>query len=383
MIYFDSAATSLYKPDAVYDAVLHAMKTAGNADRGVNEASLSASEMIFDTRMKLANLFGFSDPTRISFCHNATDALNTAIKGLLNPGDHVITTVLEHNSVLRPLYEMMEKGVEVSFVGCKNDRKEAGILDDDALEGLIRPNTKAIITTHASNLTGNVTDIEKIGALAKKHGLIYMVDASQSAGVLTIDVEKMHIDILCFTGHKSLLGPQGTGGIYVRKGLSLRPLKSGGSGIHTYDHEHPKSMPTALEAGTLNTHGIAGLGASLSFIEKTTTVSIHQRECALMEQFYEGIKDLKNVTIYGDFSNMKNRCPIVSLNIRDYDSDQVGDYLFMNYGISIRSGAHCAPLMHEALGTKDRGAVRFSFSYFNKEEEIDTAIRAICELAEE
>lgn len=378
MIYMDNAATTMHKPKEVIDAVVEAMSSMGNAGRGASEAALSASRIIYDTRDRLARLFGAEDARQIAFTSNSTESLNIAIKGILNPGDHVITTVLEHNSVLRPLYEMEKKGVELTIIGCD----EKGMPDLTAMEEAVKENTKMIICTNGSNLTGNYVDVTVIGEMAHRHGLIFTVDASQTAGVFPIDVQKMNIDILCFTGHKGLLGPQGTGGIYVKEGIQLRPLKTGGSGIQTYNKEHPVQMPTALEAGTLNGHGIAGLHAALGYLEKEGIDNIRKRENELMWRFYNGVKDVPGVKIYGDYSQ-RERCAIVTLNIGDYDSSEVSDELLMEYDISTRSGGHCAPLMHEALGTVEQGAVRFSFSHYNTEEEVDTAIRAIHELAEE
>ena len=378
MIYMDNAATTMQKPKEVIEAVVNAMTSFGNAGRGAGEASLGAARVIFDTREKLARLLGSESPKRIVFTNNATESLNIAIRGSLRPGDHVITTVLEHNSVLRPLYNMEETGVELTFIPCD----EKGRIHYEAMEQAVKKNTKMIVCTHGSNLTGNMTDIESIGILANKHSILFIVDASQTAGAFPIDVQKMHIDILCFTGHKSLLGPQGTGGMYVREGLSVRPLKSGGSGVQTYSRSHPKEMPTALEAGTLNGHGIAGLHAALEYLNEEGIDWIRKREQELMRRFYEGVKEIPGVKIYGDFGTME-RCPIVALNIRDYDSSEVSDALLLDYEISTRPGAHCAPLMHEALGTVEQGAVRFSFSHYNTEEEIDTAICAVKELAKE
>lgn len=378
MIYMDNAATTMHKPQEVIDAVVSAMSSMGNAGRGASEAALSASRIIYDTREGLAKLFGAENARQIAFTSNSTESLNIAIKGILDPGDHVITTVLEHNSVLRPLYEMEKKGTELSVIGCN----EKGMPDIAAMEAAIKENTKMIICTNGSNLTGNYVDVAVIGKMAHKYGLIFAVDASQTAGVFPINVQKMDIDILCFTGHKGLLGPQGTGGIYVKEGIQVRPLKTGGSGIQTYSKEHPVQMPTALEAGTLNGHGIAGLHAALEYLEKTGIDNIRKKEENLMWRFYNGVKDVPGVKIYGDYSQ-KERCAIVTLNIGDYDSSEVSDELLMEYDISTRSGGHCAPLMHEALGTVEQGAVRFSFSHYNTEEEVDTAIRAIRELAEE
>ena len=378
MIYLDNAATTMYKPQVVVDAVVKAMTSMGNAGRGANEASLSASRIIFDTRDRLCKLFNGTNPKQIVFTNNSTESLNITIKGLLNPGDHVITTMLEHNSVLRPLYEMKEKGVELTIV----KSNEMGTLDIADIEAAIKDNTKMIVCTNGSNLTGNYVDVESIGKLAKESGVFFVVDASQTAGVFPIDVQKMNIDVLCFTGHKGLLGPQGTGGMYVREGLSVRPLKVGGSGIKTYSKTHPAEMPTALEAGTLNGHGIAGLHAALVYLEEEGIDNIRAREQELMWKFYEAVKEIPNVKVYGDFST-KNRCAVVTLNIGDYDSSEVSDALLMDYNISTRPGGHCAPLMHEALGTVEQGAVRFSFSHYNTDEDVDTAIRAIYELSQE
>lgn len=378
MIYMDNAATTMRKPKEVAEAVMNAMNSMGNAGRGANEASLSAARVIYETRELLADFFGAENPKRIVFTNNSTESLNVAIKGILNPKDHVITTMLEHNSVLRPLYEMEEKGIELSII--KSDKK--GKISYQEMEEAIRSNTKAIICTHGSNLTGNMIDIETVGKIAKKHGLLFVVDASQTAGVYPIDVQKMNIDLLCFTGHKSLLGPQGTGGLYVREGVQVRPLKTGGSGVQTYSKTHPAEMPTALEAGTLNGHGIAGLHAALLYLKEEGIETIRKKELEYMWQFYHGVENIPNVKVYGDFETEK-RCPIVTLNIGDYDSSEVSDELLVEYGISTRPGAHCAPLMHEALGTREQGAVRFSFSCFNTEEEVDFAVRAVEKLTRE
>ena len=378
MIYMDNAATTMHKPQEVIDAVVNAMNSMGNAGRGASEAALSASRVIYDTRDRLAELFGAEDARRIAFTSNSTESLNIAIKGSLNPGDHVITTVLEHNSVLRPLYEMEKNGVELSIIRCD----EKGMPDISQMEASIKENTKMIICTNGSNLTGNYVDVSVIGKMAHAHGLMFVVDASQTAGVFPINVQEMNIDILCFTGHKGLLAPQGTGGIYVKEGIELRPLKTGGSGIQTYSKEHPVQMPTALEAGTLNGHGIAGLHAALGYLKKEGIDNIRRKEQELMWRFYNGVKDIPGVKIYGDYSQ-KERCAIVTLNIGDYDSSEVSDELLTEYGISTRPGGHCAPLMHKALGTVEQGAVRFSFSHYNTEEEVDAAVRAIHELAEE
>lgn len=378
MIYFDNAATTLPKPECVVQAVAEAMCSLGNSGRGVHSGALSASRIIYDTRAALAELFGAESPERIAFTANSTQALNIAIKGTLSPGDHVITTALEHNSVLRPLYELEERGTELTILPAD----PMGNICYEDIEKEIRPNTRAVVTTHGSNLTGNLLDIQKIGHIARKHGLIYIVDASQTAGVFDIDVRKMQIDILCFTGHKGLLGPQGTGGLYVREGVMVRPLLSGGSGVQTYLKQHPPQMPTALEAGTLNGHGIAGLGAAVRYLQETGLDTIRQKEQELMWAFYTQVRQIPGITVYGDFRSME-RCAIVSLNVRDYDSGEVSDALSEEYGIATRPGAHCAPLMHKALGTVEQGAVRFSFSHYNTKEEINIAVSALRELAQE
>ena len=383
MIYLDNGATTLRKPECVKEALLEAMASMGNSGRGVHDASLYAGRTIYRARESLAELLGAAAPEQVAFTANATESLNLALGGLFGPGDHVITTVCEHNSVLRPLYRL--QGVELSVLPVKaeaGEERQAGILAYDELESLLRPNTKALIITHASNLTGNITDLERAAAFAKKHSLLLIVDAAQTAGAVPMDMERMGIDVLCFTGHKGLYGPQGTGGVCVRPGLSIRPLKVGGSGIHSFDREHPSEMPAALEAGTLNGHGIAGLGAAVRWLLEIGVEQIRAREQALLRRFVDGVKEVEGVTLYGN-PDLDRRTGIQSLNIRDYDSARVADWLYEDYGIAVRGGAHCAPLMHEALGTREQGAVRFSFSYFNTEAEADEAAAAVRELAEE
>jgi cysteine desulfurase family protein len=378
MIYLDNAATTMRKPQKVIDAVVQAMSSMGNAGRGVNDASLSASRIIYDTRERICRMVGGTNPRQVVFTCNSTESLNMALRGLLNPGDHVITTMLEHNSVLRPLYDLESKGTKLTIIGCR----ERGTFDIEDMRKAITSETKMIVCTNGSNLTGNYVDLKPIGELAHENGLLFVVDASQTAGVFPIDVEEMKIDVLCFTGHKGMLGPQGTGGMYVREGVTVRSLKAGGTGVQTYSKTQPAQMPTALEAGTLNGHGIAGLHAALEYLEEYGIDNIRKREQELMWRFYEGVKDIENVTIYGDFTT-KNRCAIVTLNIGDYDSSEVSDALLTEYSISTRSGGHCAPLMHEALGTVEQGAVRFSFSHYNTDEEVDAAIQAVQDLARE
>lgn len=379
MIYLDNAATTRQKPQQVIDAVVKAMTTMGNADRGAHGTSLEASRAIYNARYKLAKLFGCKRPDHVVFTCNSTEALNIAISGTLNPGDHVISTDMEHNSVLRPLYRLESEGkITLSFVSA--DKQGRPRMPE--FESLIQPNTRAIVCTHASNLTGEIVDLVEVGRIAKKHGLLLIVDASQTAGCVPIDMEAMNIDVLCFTGHKGIYGPQGTGGLCIREGVEIRPFKVGGSGIHSYMKHQPEEYPTRLEAGTLNSHGLIGLSAALDFLEETGVDTIAEKEHQLMMRFYNGVSKLPGVKVYGDFSEGHPRTAVVTLNIGDYDSGAVADELSECYDIATRAGAHCAPRMHEALGTVEQGAVRFSFSWFTTEEEVDAAIQAVTEIAE-
>ena len=377
MIYFDNAATTLHKPHEVIEAVVHAMTTAGNASRGTHTGSLAASRTVYETRKKTADFFHCSRADHVIFTSNSTEALNIAICGTLGKGDHIISTDLEHNSVLRPLYHLEEQGASLTFLSAN----KKGCIDYDDFKRSIKPNTKAIVCTHASNLTGNVLDIERIGRIAKAHNLLFIVDASQSAGCIEINMETMNIDILCFTGHKGLLGPQGTGGLCIHESVEIRPFKHGGSGIHSYEKGQPQAYPARLEAGTLNSHGIAGLCAAINYINTITIPVIAKKEQELLWHFYKGICNIPEIHIYGDFDT-KERAAILSLNIEGYDSGTVSDLLSQEYDIATRPGAHCAPRMHQALGTTETGAVRFSFSSFNTMEEVETAIQALKELVE-
>lgn len=377
MIYFDNAATTLHKPHEVIEAVVHAMTTAGNASRGTHTGSLAASRTVYETRKKIADFFHCSRADHVIFTSNSTEALNIAICGTLGKGDHIISTDLEHNSVLRPLYHLEEQGASPTFLSAN----KKGCIDYDDFKRSIKPNTKAIVCTHASNLTGNVLDIERIGRIAKAHNLLFIVDASQSAGCIEINMETMNIDILCFTGHKGLLGPQGTGGLCIHESVEIRPFKHGGSGIHSYEKGQPQAYPARLEAGTLNSHGIAGLCAAINYINTITIPVIAKKEQELLWHFYKGICNIPEIHIYGDFDT-KERAAILSLNIEGYDSGTVSDLLSQEYDIATRPGAHCAPRMHQALGTTETGAVRFSFSSFNTMEEVETAIQALKELVE-
>ena len=378
LIYLDNAATTLHKPPQVAEAVKQAILTAGNAARGAHGASMQASRTVFETRQKLARLLGCPQADHVVFTANSTMALNIAIQGILSPEDHAISTDLEHNSVLRPLYALQEQGMGLDFV--RADRQ--GNIRYEDFVPLFRPNTRAVVCTHASNLTGNMLDIARIAEITHAHGALLIVDASQTAGTVPIDITALGVDVLCFTGHKGLMGPQGTGGLCIRPGVDIRPLLRGGSGVHSFDRHQPESYPTRLEAGTLNSHGIAGLDAAADYLLEVGVEAIHQKEQALMRRFYDGVRHIDDVTVYGDFSPSQ-RAAIVALNIRDYDSAEISDVLSADYGIATRPGAHCAPRMHKALGTVQQGAVRFSFSVFNTEEEIDAAISAVSELARE
>ena len=378
MIYLDNAATTMRKPQTVIDAVMQAMCSLGNAGRGATSGALDAARTIHACRAKLARLLGCPRADHVCFTSNSTAALNTVINGVVRPGDRVVTTVLEHNSVLRPLNRLAaERGVTVEHAGCD----ASGVLDYDELEQLVTPGTRAVVVTHASNVTGNAVDIARVAAMAHAAGALVIVDASQSAGTAHIDMRAMGLDVVCFTGHKGLMGPQGTGGLAVAEGVDVAPWAMGGTGVHSFDELQPLEWPTRLEAGTLNGHGIAGLSAGLDFIEARGGVeAIAAHERALADRFLAGVHEIPGIKLYGAF-DQPTRSAIVSLNVGDIDSAEISDALMQGWGIATRPGAHCAPLMHRALGTERQGVVRFSFGYFNTTEEVDTAIDALCDLA--
>ena len=383
MIYLDNAATTLKKPDSVIEAVSNAMRTQGNASRGAHSATLSASRVVYDARVKVAKFFNFDTPSNVIWTCNSTEALNIAINGTIKKGDKVISTDTEHNSVLRPLYHLRDtRGIDLQFANV--DRQ--GILNMSEFEKLCDKNTKVVVVNHISNLTGNVNDIKKISDIVHSVNAILIVDGSQSAGTRIVDVKNLGIDIYCFTGHKGLLGPQGTGGLLVKDGINIEAFKRGGSGVKTYSEEQPLEYPTRLEAGTLNSHGIAGLSAAIDYLNKVGLDCIEKKEKELTEYFYREVKKIDGVKVYGDFTwvdntDISNHAAIVSLNIKDYDSGEVSDALSNDYEIATRPGAHCAPRLHIALGTKNQGAVRFSFSYFTTFDELDKAVSAIKEIA--
>lgn len=378
MIYLDNAATTMHKPQAVIDAVTQAMCSLGNAGRGATSGALDAARTIHACRAKLARLLGCPRADHVCFTPNSTAALNAAINGVVRPGDRVVTTVLEHNSVLRPLNRLAtEQGVTVDHAGCDAN----GVLDYDELERLVTPGTRAVVVTHASNVTGNAVDVSRVAAIAHAAGALMIVDASQSAGTAHIDMQAMGLDVVCFTGHKGLMGPQGTGGLAVAEGIDVAPWAMGGTGVHSFEPLQPLEWPTRLEAGTLNGHGIAGLSAGLDFIEAQggfEAIAAHER--VLADRFLAGVRKIPGIKLYGAF-DQSTRSAIVSLNVADIDSAEISDALMQGWGIATRPGAHCAPLMHRALGTERQGVVRFSFGYFNTDEEVDTAIDALHDLA--
>lgn len=382
MIYLDNAATTMRKPQQVIDAVVAAMGSLGNAGRGAGAGAMDAARVVHECRERVAALLGCPRADHVAFAPNSTAALNCAINGLVGEGDRVVTTVLEHNSVLRPLNRLVaEKGVHVEHADCD----ELGRLDMAELERLVTPGTRAVVVTGASNVTGNVVDVSAVARIAHAAGALAIVDASQSAGVLPINMAEQDIDVVCFTGHKALMGPQGTGGLAVAEGVDVRPWNVGGTGVHSFDAMQPKGWPTRLEAGTLNGHGLAGLSAGLAFIEDNGGVAaMGAHESALARRLYEGVRNVDGVTVYGDWPALLAeaiRPGIVSLNIEGLASAEVSDMLMQGWGIATRPGAHCAPLMHEALGTREQGVVRFSTSWFTTEEEVDAAIDAVRELA--
>ena len=378
MIYLDNAATTMHKPQTVIDAVTQAMCSLGNAGRGATSGALDAARTIHGCRTKLARFLGCPRADHVCFTPNSTAALNTVINGVVRPGDRVVTTVLEHNSVLRPLNRLaVEQGVTVEYAGCDAN----GVLDYDELEQLVTPGTRAVVVTHASNVTGNSVDVARVAAVAHAAGALVIVDASQSAGTAKIDRDTMGLDVVCFTGHKGLMGPQGTGGLAVAEGIDVAPWAMGGTGVRSFDALQPLEWPTRLEAGTLNGHGIAGLSAGLDFIEAQGGVeAIASSERALADRFLAGVREIPEIKLYGAF-DQPTRSAIVSLNVGDIDSAEISDALMQGWGIATRPGAHCAPLMHRALGTERQGVVRFSFGYFNTDEEVDTAIDALRDLA--
>ncbi|MBF0714828.1 aminotransferase class V-fold PLP-dependent enzyme [Gemelliphila palaticanis] len=379
--YFDYGATSLKKPKKVADKVYEVLTSNNfaNPSRGSYKEANNAFLEIYKARKKVANFFGMSDEKYVIFTNNSTEALNIAIKGILKAGDHVITTKMEHNSVLRPIYQLAKnKDVEYSIV----DSDDYGIVKYDEIEDNIKTNTKLLAITQGSNVTGNIVDLKKVVAICKKHNILVLVDGSQAAGVIETKLEDLGIDLYCFTGHKSLFAPQGVGGLcIVNKNLDIESYNVGGSGVKTFEKDQPNEYPAKLEAGTHNTPSIAGLSAGISYIEEKGINNLYKKQIQFANKFYSELKDIEQITFYGDFS--KPKTAVVSFNFKGVASSDVAEVLAEQYNIAVRAGTHCAPLMHEHFGTENQGIIRFSFSSMNTEEEIDYAINAIKEIASE
>lgn len=377
MIYLDNAATTYHKPKEVTEAVFQALQGTGSSGRGAHGASLEASRLVYRTRVAIAELFNVFDASSVVFTSNATESLNIAIQGLLRPGDRVITTAMEHNSLLRPLYHMEAKGCRLDILPADS----RGRVEPEMFEAALKPDTKAIVIAHASNVTGNIVDIEAVGEICRKHGLLFILDAAQTAGLIKIDMAKYSISALCLSGHKSLLGPQGTGALCLAEGVVPEPLVFGGTGMDSFSRDMPIALPERLEAGTQNVHGLAGLLASCRYIKEYGQDRILREASMLSEAFLDGIRDIQGLVLYGDFIDSR-RTPLVSLNIGDTPAGDLADELFERFGIAVRAGAHCAPLVHRTFGTENQGMVRFSFSHFNTIEDVRAAADALRILAE-
>lgn len=373
MIYLDNAATTFPKPEVVYESVMNCMKNYGaNPGRAGHKLALSAGRIIYDTRENLCRLFNIDNPMNIIFTYNATDALNLGIKGILKKGDHVITTSMEHNSIIRPIKSLEEIEIENTIVECN----EYGELDPNDIKKAIKSNTKLIVTTHASNVCGTLLDIEAIGKISREMGILYLLDAAQTAGVYNIDVKKMNIDMIALPGHKGLLGPQGTGILYVREGIDLMHLREGGTGSKSEELTQPDIIPDRYESGTPNTPGIAGLGQGVKFILKEGIDKIRKHEEELTQYFIDGLKEMPMIKVYGP-KDSKKQASVVSINIGDEDSSEISYILDSVFDIATRSGLHCAPLAHKTIGTFEQGTVRFSIGYFNTKKDIDKTLEAL------
>lgn len=377
MIYLDNAATSFPKPERVYRAMDKCMREYGaNPGRASHRLALEASRAVYKTRMRLCSLFNIDNPMEIVFTSNATEALNLGIKGLLKDGDHVVTSSMEHNSVARPLTALEMKGISTTFVQC--DSK--GMLHPEEFKKAIKKNTALIIVTHASNVTGTLMPINDIGILGQEMGIPFMVDAAQTSGVYDIDVQRMHIDMLAFPGHKGLLGPQGTGGLFISKGLNITPMKEGGTGSSSESLTQPVILPDRYESGTPNTAGIVGLGEGIEFILDKGITYIREHEEGLTDMLLEGLKGIEGVEIYGP-RDAKLQAGVVSINVLNGDAGEISYILDRSYDIATRSGLHCSPLAHKTIGTLERGALRLSIGPFNDREDIETVIKAIHEIS--
>lgn len=379
VIYLDNAATSYPKPEEVYEAVLHHMKHAGaNPGRSGHQLALEAGRGIFGTRESIASLFNIDNPMQIIFTSNATEALNLAIKGVLKKGDHVITSSMEHNSVLRPIKALEDIGVENTIIKCNSD----GSLSPEDIKHAIKNNTKMVVLTNASNVTGTIMPIEEVGKITKEAGILFLVDAAQTAGIYDINVKQMNIDLLALPGHKGLMGPQGTGILYIGEGIDVMHFKEGGTGSKSEELTQPEMLPDRYESGTPNAPGIVGLGAGIEFILKEGLDKIRNHEKQLTHYFIEELKKIEMVKIYGP-KDVEKQGAVVSINIGDEDSSEIAFILDKVFNIAVRSGLHCAPMAHKTIGSFDQGTVRFSIGYFNTKEDIDKAIEAIKNICEE
>jgi cysteine desulfurase family protein len=379
-IYLDNAATSWPKPESVYLAVDHALReSGGNPGRSGHKLSLAAHRIVEETRRLLAQLFGISGPERIVFTMNTTDSLNMALKGLLSAGDHVITGAMEHNSVTRPLEALKKIGVECTKV----ETSPITGVNIEKVKTAIKKNTKLMVFSHISNVSGTVNPVCEMGALCRERGVVFLVDAAQSAGAVSIDVDKMNIDLLAFPGHKGLLGPQGTGGLYIREGISLVPLRQGGTGNQSELLIQPEQSPFKYESGTLNTPGLAGLGAGVRYILQEGVGAIQSKETYLANKLIEGISQISGIAVYGPPAG-PGRSGVASLRFDEIDPDDAAMILDNTFNIAVRGGLHCAPDAHAALGTLDRGGtVRISIGSLNTDNDIDMCIQALVSIASE
>lgn len=377
-IYFDQAATSFPKPESVPRAMADFVANVGcNVNRGSYTTAFSAEELLFDTRQALARLFNGGNCKNVVFTANITTSLNILLKGLLHPPDHVLVSSMEHNAVMRPLQQLVQQQISFDRIPCDQE----GNLLLEKLPSLCKANTRAVIVTHASNVCGTLLPLEEIGRFCKAHGLLLIVDSAQTAGIFPIDMEKMHIDALAFTGHKGLLGPQGIGGFLLREEMiaKIDPLLSGGTGSLSHTEAIPDFMPDRFEAGTPNLPGIYGLHAALGYLRTTGIDRIRQKECNLTGQFLEGLSQIKGVGIIGR-RDLENRAPVVSIQPKGLDPAQVAYQLDYRYGIQTRVGLHCAPSAHKTLGTYPKGTVRFSFGHWNTPQEIRLCLTALEEI---